>query len=108
MVVGGAVVVVEVEAVPEIGRTGAMGTGVGASFEDVEEDDVELRVGDGEFVIVDVVDVVSVCVEVETDVEASATELLLLVEDDLGEAVTVGLIMTVAVDWTWQPSGTQL
>ena len=100
-------VVVEVEAVPDIGRMGATGIGVGASLEDVdeddagedvEEDDVELRVEDGESVTVDVVDVVSVCVEVETDVDASTTELLLLVDDDVREAVIVGLIITVAVD----------
>ena len=58
--------------------------------------------------MVDVVDIVSVCVEVKTAVEASALDERELVEDDDGDVVTVGLMTMVAVDWTSQPAATQL
>ena len=103
MVVGGAVVVVDVEADPDMGRTGGRGTGVEVILEEVGEaeeiadDVVELRTEDLGAVRVDVVDTVSVCVDVETAVEASVTDVLDLVEDD-GDAVIVGLMIMVAVD----------
>ena len=98
----GAVVVTDVEAVPDVGRTGATGAGVVAA----EGDGVGVeRIDDGEDVTVEMAEEISVCVEVETAAEAAADEEFLG-----GErlAVTMGVTITVAVDCTSHPTPLQL
>ena len=104
-------VVVEVEGVPDVGRTGATAAGVREDVLVVGEgvDGVELRDEERDDITVEVCTVVSVSVEVATDVTAGRGEVEdeLLVEEVDGGAVTVGFTMTVAVEETSQPTSTQ-
>lgn len=90
-VVVGPVLVSVVEALPETGRTGAMG--VTLRWE------VVLDVG-GEEVDVDVVEVTWVSVDVEIEVDSLVLLLLVVLLDE----VTVGLTITVAVDAASHPA----
>jgi len=98
-VVGGTVVVIEVDAAPNVGRTGRIASG---SDEVVVEDvDMEERVDDGRAPEV-VVEVIVICIE-DVEVErmgGSAARLEEVLELEEGESVTVGLITTVAVEDT--------
>ena len=88
-VVVGPVLVSVVETVPEVGRTGA----TGAATRSVDELDITV--------------VALEEIEVEAAVE-TATEEPLLLPVDGGEAVTVGLMTTNAVDPASQPTPAQL
>ena len=91
----------EVEAAPEVGRTGATGAG----GEVVDVNGVVERTDDGEEVIVEMAEDISVWVDVNTMVEAAAAEVLL---DGKGAAVTIGVTITVAVECTSHPTPLQL